>query len=414
MPVIFKTYITDADGNYILDDDGNYIIDGSVTYDSVVAKADAFEGDYQVALLNTDGTLLDILTPKRIQTLTYSRILNDYGDFNITISGEDRAATYAQTVDLIVEIYRRNITGDILRLEGTYLSRYYNIFQDDNGQEWVIFAGFSLEHLLERRVIRPDDDPNAAGGFVTYAAAADSVMRSLVLYQAVTPNNDSGRTIPGLSVSPVDNIGYSWFVRTSYDNLLDVLKEGATKGKTDFWIERDSGATFTFYAGRIGTNRTATNNYPGSPFIQFDPRRMNMFNPNLTIDRKGEKTFCYVLGQGIEDERYVYPVSASQASDSPFNRVEVTTDARNEDNDTDGLNAAGIDVLNDEGRFIEFSFNPDMNAPQGKYNIDYFLGDYVTAVYKGYQTDLRIIKVSIEVTGDGESVTPTLTNEQTI
>lgn len=380
-----------------------------------MAKASAFEPNYQVQLIDTDGTSLDVLPMTRIQQLDYSRIINDFGDFTITISATDSAAEYAQTKDLIVEIYRENIQGGGLQLEGTYLSLLYNVFEDENGQEWVIFSGYSLEHLLARRVLRPEDDPNSAGGLVTYFGAADSLMRSLVLYQCVTPANDSSRIISGLSVTPVDNVGYPWFVRKSYENLLDVLKEGAVKGQVDFRITRTSDASFEFEALVIGTNRTKTNNYPSSPFVQFDPRRGNIFNPNLTIDRKGEKTFAYVLGQGLEDERYVFPVNVIQINDSPWNRIEITVDSRtNEDDDTDGLYAAGLEALNDQGQLVEFSFQPNQNAPQGRYNIDFFLGDRVTAYYRGYTTDLRIIKMSISVNGDGETVTPELKNEQDV
>lgn len=380
-----------------------------------IAKATPFQANYQVALLDTDGTMLDILPTNRIQNLSYTRIINDYGDFTITISALDAAASYAQTTDLIVEIYRENIEGAGLQLEGTYLSRFYNVFEDENGQEWVIFAGYGLEHFLARRVLRPEDDPNSAGGLITYFGVADSLMRSLVLYQCVTPANDSARAISGLTVTPVDNIGFTWFVRKSYENLLDVLKEGAVKGVVDFWITRTTDANFEFNVGRRGTDRTRLTNYPSNPFVQFDPRRGNIFNPNLSVDRKAEKTFAYVLGQGLEDERYIFPVSVMQAGDSPWNRIEISTDSRtNEDDDTDGLYAAGLEALNDQGRLVEFSFEPNLNAAQGRYNIDWYLGDKVTAYYRGYTESLRIIKISIEVTGDGERVTPELKNDQDV
>lgn len=375
-------------------------------------SASAFEPNYQIALIHpSTGDLLDILDSTRWQELSYFRVINDYGEFSLTISGNDRAATHASILDLIVEIYRENYPGAGYEVEGTYFSRYYNPFEDENGHEWIIISGVSLEHLIYRRTIYVFDDPVNAGGFITRQEPADSLMRNLVLYQMVTPAIDSARTFPGLTCAAVANIGYTWGVRASSENVLDLLKEGAIKGQVDFRITRTTGANFVFESLVIGTDRTYSTNYP-SAYMLFDPRRGNMYSPNLNVDRKNEKTFCYVLGQGLEDERFIYPVSNSAQNDSPFNRIEVTTDARNnEDSDLDGLTAAGLETLNDQGSQIEFTFTPDLNAPDGKYNIDWFLGDRVTANYKDYMTDLRIFRVDVMVNAEGQTVTPQLTNE---
>lgn len=368
-----------------------------------------FQPDYQVLLISPTGTQIAVLDMSRIQSLAYSRVLNGHGQFSMTMSIDDPVFDYLDTLDLIVEIYRQNIYTRDLRVEATYFSRFYNIFENEDGQEFVIIAGNECTELLSTRIIRIEDDPNNAGGYVTYFGAADTVMRELVLYQCVTPANDSARAIPGFSVAAVSGVGYPVFPRESYTVLLDVLKNLAYKGNVDFRVTRLTGASFVFEALPIGTDRTYTNNYPSDPYILFDPKRGNLFTPNLMIDRKDEKTFCYVMGQGLEDERYIFPVNVSSIGDSPFNRREVTTDARNqEDDQTDGLIAAGLETLNDQGTKTEFSFVPDLNAPQGAYNIHWFLGDKVTAMYRNYQQDLRIIQVDVQVDGEGESVSPVL------
>lgn len=362
-----------------------------------------FKGDYTVLVFNTSGTQIDYLTMARIKSLQYARVLNDFGQVSLTIDAGDNLANYKDTLDLIIEVYRRNIPQGQLQVDGTYLLRYYNQFTDDNtGQEYVILVGVGLEHLLDRRVVDYRDDPSGADGFSTKFGAADTVMRSYVTDQCISPASDMNRVISGFSAAVVSGSGFTIFQRRSFDNLLDVMKEINAKTNMDFRVVRTSGASFEFQAATIGTNRSKGNNYPTGAYVVFSPTRSNIIDASVTVDRKDEKTFVYVRGQGIQDDRFTFPVSEPLAlNDSPWNRCETTTDARSiEDVDVDGLISAGFDALNDKAAKFEFTFKPDLNAPQGRYNSDWFLGDIVTAEYSGFSLDFRIKRISITVETD--------------
>lgn len=375
-----------------------------------------WKADYNLQFIHPNGQQLDVLTHDRIVSFTYERILNDIGTFTLTIDAGDNAAAYFGLLDMILNVYRRNTPMGNLVLDASYLTRYWERLEDDEkGEEFIIFSGVSLEHFLRRRVIVPEDDPVNAGGFVTRAGSGDVVMRDFVLYQCVTPAVNSERAITGLTCAAVSGAFENVFQRRSYDNLLDILKEITQKSIVDFRVAYTGDTAtntmaFEFQALTIGTDRTKTTNYPSSPYLLFDPRRGNLFSPSLMLNRKDENTFAYVVGQGLEDERVVIPViNAFAAADSIWNRIELLTDARNnEENDIDGYLSAGIDALNDKKAITKFDFQPDLSA--ARYNEKFFLGDKITAQYAGHSEDIRVGKVTITIEND-ESISIELYNE---
>lgn len=375
-----------------------------------------WKADYNLQFIHPDGTQLDLLNTERIVSFTYTRILNDIGSFQLTIDANDNAAQWLGVLDMLVNVYRRNQPMGDFDLDASYLTRYWERLEDEeSGEEFIIFSGVSLEHLLSRRVIVPEDDPVNAGGFVTRSGSGDTVMRDFVLYQCITPTINADRTIIGLTAAAVSGGFENVFQRRSYDSLIDVLKEITQKSIVDFRIvftgdPETTTMALEFQAQTIGTDRTKTTNYPTSPYLVFDPRRGNMFSPSLQIDRKEEKTFAYVAGQGLEDERIVFPViNAVAAAASLWNRTELLTDARNnEEGDVDGYISAGIDALNDQKAVTKFSFQPDLAV--ARYNINWFLGDKITAQYAGHQEDIRVGRVTITVDTD-ENIEIELYNE---
>lgn len=375
-----------------------------------------WKADYSIQFVAPSGSQLDLLSTQRIVSFTYTRILNDIGTFQLTIDANDNAAQYFGLLDLVVNVYRRNQPMGDLELDASYLTRYWERLEDDeSGEEYIIFSGYSLEHLLFRRHIDFADDPVNAGGFVTRQGSGDTVMRDFVLYQCITPAVNLDRAFTGLTAAAVSGGYQQTFQRRSTENLLDILKEIVQKSNVDFRVVYTGDApngvmSMEFQATTIGTDRTKTTNYPTSPYLLFDPRRGNMFSPSVVVDRKDEKTFVYVTGQGLEDERVIFPViNAQAATDSIWNRIETVVDARNnQENDTDGYFSAGIDTLNDNKALTEFNFQPDLAVI--RYNVGFFLGDKITGQYEGYQKDVRIKAVTISIEND-ETISIELSNE---
>lgn len=373
--------------------------------------------DYQIAVLDEQGNGIDVIEMTgRVEQLQYTRALNDVGDFSITFAQDsDRAFTYFDRTDYLFEVYRRNQEGGGFEREATYFNRYADIAESEStAHENLIIGGKSLEYLLSGRRVNPDDDPNSANGFSTKSGFCDAVMADFVYDQCVNPATHAFRAFPGLSVAPTTNIPFQTFQRKKLeDNLLGVLKEISQQAlsggaRADFRIRRTTGASMRFEALTIGNDRSQTVNFPFTQFVLFDPKRGNLSSPRLTIDRREEVTYVYVAGQGPENDRVYIPVTVPAKNDSPFNLREDVTDSR-ENSDLDGLISAGYGYLEEKGRKLTFSFQPDYLASQGKYNVDWSLGDVVTASYRGFSFDYRITKVSIVVSAEEEKIETELT-----
>lgn len=366
--------------------------------------------DYQIALYDpSTGGLLDVLDARRIEQLRYSRKLNDVGKFSLTIRGEDPAANYKQTRNLMVDIYRRNTaTGDLER-EDTYFLRKFEILED-NGQDYVILGGEHVHRLFRDRRIFPDDDPNGANGYSTKSGVADLVMYDYVLDQVISPAINTDRAEP-ITNAPSMNLGLPIFQRKSIQNtLLSVLQEATVLGGVDFTLVRTTGANFLFTVGIVGRDVTYTSNYPSTPFVLYKPEFRNTKNPRFSDDYSKEVNIVYVGTQGIESDRLFTPVSIPNVS-LPFNRSESVTDAREIDDVSvlNAVNTAGYEFLRTKEEIIKFTF--DIETTISRYNIDWFLGDRLTAMYQDYMQDVRVEEVEIEISGDSENIRPRFQQE---
>lgn len=367
------------------------------------------QGIYSVEFIHPKtGETVAVLDSQRWRKLEYTRALNDLGSYSITFDATDPLAQYANTLDLIAEVRRRTIGSSTWVVEETYLTRLFDDFQDEDDINLMIFGGKDLSDFLGRRVVRPEDDPNQTPNSIK-GGTADSVMQSLVDEQCVNPFINTQRSIAGLSVAPINNIGQFVFQELNNDNVLEVLKGWAVKGRVDFEVRRDTGLSFIFYARAIGNVRTIAAGLAQADFVLFDPIRGNMHQPRLTRDRRNEKTIAYVMGQGPEEDREVLRVLGETWLDSPFNWIEGVTDSRSTEIGVfEGLQTAGLDFLRENQAIVTFDFEPDLEATGGVYKVDWDLGDTVSASYKGNNFTFRINSVDIIAEGNGETINITL------
>lgn len=370
--------------------------------------------DYQVACLDVwTGDTIDILTMDRIERLTYTRSINanPLADCVITVKTNDRIAQLFQK-DMIVEVYRRNEFALAVELEGTYLARRFNPSEDDKSKYSVI-KGQALERLLKARKIKIKDDSAAANGISRKDGFGDAVMTAFVTDHCISPADNLNRVIPNFTTAPTDNLGYYHVAnKEDGDNLLEVLQEIANKSRVDFRIIRNGGNALLFQTGNFGTDRTKDTNYPGGKFILFTPGRGNIWNPNLELDYTNEITAVTVLGDGPEDSRRSRLVLDNQRlAESPFSWVEETIDANENENDDDALFGVGWSRLKENEReSTAFSFTVDWNAPDLAYNIDWGLGDRVSAEWFNFAQNMRITGIQLDVgAGASEKIGVTLT-----
>lgn len=359
--------------------------------------------DYQLQILSVnDGSVQRIFDQSEFYDLRYSRILNDVGKLAFTLAQED-GQNDLFALDTFCELYRRHpVSGDLER-EETYLARLTHRFVQDNEERFIVGA-VSLNHLLLRRIVDPDDDPLAAGGYSTKAGAADTVMRNYALEQ-IGPSASTDRQMPGLTIGSITGTGINVGARLRHENLLEALRDLGVRGEMDFQIRRTTGAAMVMDIERIGVDRTKTTHYPASRYVYLTPNRGNLRNPSLKIDRQEEKNFCYALGQGQGTNRTLLKVIGDGTGDSPFNRIEFVEDIRNvEKGDSVGLLTAAYAVLRDNRGLIEFEFEPNEAAPGATYQEDFQLGDTLTVAWEDTEQDLRLVEVEIEIGSSGESV----------
>lgn len=368
--------------------------------------------DYQIGVFDAYHRQIDLLPTARLEHLSYELKVNDVSTLTFNLKGGDSLIAYLANktaLDTIFDLYRDNGSG--FELEKSFFHRGADSGEDENtGLDIFVSVADSPESLMEARQMVPEDDPVEAGGFITRSGPADQVMMDYVNYQCISPQTPIGvaRIIPNFELATFSATYPMTFQRRKHeDKLLTVLKDIANQALIDFWITR-VGGKFIFYAGRLGTDRSVTHNYPLNDFVLFSKERGNLRNPRLRWNRQGEITVMYVAGQGNDETRLYIEVPSGRFADSPYNRRENTIDART-DETLDELYAQGNAELVRYKPLQEFTFDVLTNASGGRYNIDWFLGDVVTAQWKGYQADYRVTGVKVDFTEAEETITPILT-----
>ncbi len=359
--------------------------------------------DYQIALISSfTGDVLRVFDSQTPYELKYNRALDDVGAVAMTMPADDTLADLF-VKDAFLEIRRTSpVTGKLI-VEDTYLIRLIQRLRE-NDDERLVIGGLSLNHLIARRLIDPDDDPLGAGGYSTKANTADEVMRSFAREQ-MADLASTGRAFPNLTVGTTPGTALRVGKRSRYDNLLEVFQALAIQGQTDFIITRYSANNLRLTIQPIGLDRTKTSNYPFGEFTQFDPDRGNLTNPSLVMDSKKEQNFCYALGQGQGDTRIVAKVPGDNLSESPYNRIEFTADVRQSDrSDSLYLLTGGRQAITDNQQTQEFTFDTVPTASGAIYRKDYDLGDKITVRWGMTSIDLRVTNVEISLNESGEDL----------
>lgn len=364
--------------------------------------------DYQVVCLDpVSGKVLRMFGASSFYQLRYSRAWNGIGALAMTLPMTDVDTSIMNLVDMMIEIRRTSpITGQ-LQAEETYLARSWQRYRQGDDERYTIGA-LSLNHLLARRLVDPDDDPAEAGGYSTKAGAADTVLYQYALEQ-IGLGARVERQMPGLNIAGVSGAGINVGYRLAYDNLLQVFQETGKSATLDFQIKRTSGAQMQLNIGTLTVNRTQTANYPNTPFVLLNPQRGNLSNPSLTRDRKSEGNFVYVRGKGQGTARVLLKFwDGGAINASPFNRIEFTQDARNvEKGDALGILTDAANSIKERQQFIQFEFQPLGTEAGNIYRQNWDVGDRITAAWGSDSVDVRITEAEITVDSGGENLSIT-------
>lgn len=354
----------------------------------------------------TSGELLHIFDPNNFYEMSYERLMWDVGKFALTLPYFDGIEALFP-LDALMDVLRTSPESGGLVLEDTYLCRLTNKFWADETLQYVV-GGLHLNHLFDRRIIDPADDPTAAGGYSTKADAADNVIRAFVREQ-LGDLASVDRRIPNMTISPVPGTGSPVGARKRYDSLLKTLRDLTVQGDVDFVMQHLDENNLYCNIAPIGSDKTRTTNYPLFPYVGLAPERGNLADPSLTIDRKDEGNVVYILGEGNRENRTLFIMSGSGAADSPYNRIEFTKNAQNTDKKSPlELVTDAFAALRESQPTTEFTFKPITTASGSIYQLDWVLGDKVTVSWGVFEKDVRIIGVRIRIDGEGEQIEVTV------
>lgn len=366
---------------------------------------------YQITITDpATGSVLSVFDGTALDDMRFSRVLDDVGLLAVTLPYSNDLPNIF-ILDSLVEVQRTSPLTGKLQTEDVYLTRLTQHFRQGDEEKFII-GGFSLNHLLARRLIDPADDSGAAGGYSTKTGASDDVLVSYARQQCGDLCLTPARQYPNFSIAPSSSLGNAVGRRLRYENLLEVFQDVCKQSSLilmDFQIVRVAGNLLRLYVAPIGTDKSKTRNYPFAPFVELNPLRGNLSDPSLLSDRKQEQNFVYALAQGPGESRIVTRVAGNGINDSPYNRIEFTTDVRQaQRGDTTTVKTSAGAALNDKQPKDEFTFKPSGSEPGGIYRLDYDLGDIVTCSFDDQSLDLRIRGAEITLSADNEDISITV------
>lgn len=357
--------------------------------------------------------------------LEFEKTVNGEGYFIMAQRGDDERIDLFE-LDGQLEVWR-SIPGVALDWYREFVGLFQNVTKETqaNGKTVWVATGAGPNTLLERRVIAYEKDSAGASKI----GAGESVIKAYVeenlgILATVANGRAANGVCPRFSVEPDSGAGASWEGERSWRKLADVVREIAKATDIDFEIlhsyDPEQGVLYNFitHEDYLGDDRTYKDINPNTG------RKMNGFLPVLfsvpkatvqqirySYERIAEITRAFVVGESGGVELPVYRES-DLIGDSPWNLKE---------NAKRGFNQATLDQLYTQadeelaaGEPREtFTFTP-MQQPSLLYGRDYFLGDFVSAMYGTILRDKRITGVRARVEKFTEALTLTFSDLPTL
>jgi hypothetical protein len=342
---------------------------------------------------------------------TFSSLLWDVefyqcGSFEVYISASPRNIDIFQTGRIVARDDDKEHFGLIESLE---------IQTDAEDGDYLIVRGRFLMCLLERRIIYPT------------ISITDETSYSDIVHTAVKQNamENESRIIPGLKTGAVQ--GDCWNKQTklqvSYDNLMKWIYKICEKigGTANIRLNKISGEQYEMlFELSEGTDRSIMQNE--NPHIIFSDSYTNLLSFTYSSDISLQRNFAYIIGQGEGDER---KRTVYFDGDEPLflNRYEIYVDAKDisEEEQADGKTQTipeeqYLELLKERGKqniILPLTASESQIAVQStqfRYNMDYFVGDYVTVEHRRFglrQNKIQLIGMIESFDQNGRNLTPT-------
>jgi hypothetical protein len=353
--------------------------------------------DYQVIVKSPAGVKQAVITD--FLALGYTKRIWEPGQLDLQLLGNHKDLPYFVN-NAQVEVWRRNLDFGIdwyCDFQGLFRKEKYEtpkttdyftatcpgqmtilswayILYPDRVEGYSVFTGQPAETIMKKLVTT-----NLTSAATVLAGRAVPWPYS-TLQQQITVQTDLGR-----------GTTQDWKCATL--NLLDTLQNLAKIAGGDFDLIKTGPATwdFRFYPGQRGTDRTAT--------VTFSQALGNMSGPTYEYDRIAEATIAIIGGRGDAATRD-FITATGIGYDTASNYIETFVHASNSDTDA-YLTAKGQEYLYQSLARKKLSFKV-LQTPATQYGRDYFLGDLVTAFYRGISFVQKFFGVTVTYRPGGD------------
>lgn len=346
-----------------------------------------------INLYNTSGTLVAVFDDWK--TLEVTHTLNSYSVCVLTMDGLDpRVPSFV--LDGFVQVMRS--IGGVAYQEYVGFHRFLSKQLTEDQHSIYNSTSRGLLDLVHRRFVYYQ----AVTEFTLKRDAGETVIKQIVNENVgpgayAPPRFQSGITT-GLTIAPDLGLGAQWVGQIANDNVLDVIGAIATLTGVDYDVVLRQlvppAFEFRTYWPQRGTDR--------SQYLAFAPELGNMVAPQYTLSNEDEVNVVAVLGPGQDSSRRVVPMQGTDIGASPWNQVEGTVDASDQDT-YEGMVAAGQTALNANVPKETFDFDV-LQGDNIIYGRDYAVGDVVTARFGDVTRRKKIVGAVLGVREGVESI----------
>ncbi len=347
--------------------------------------------DYAIVIKTRAGLPKRVLTGYEggYQQFSYKKAVNGVGLLMFDLDA-NHAAIADLEQDGQVEVWRWDDANGVAQyadFEALFVDEERRADDDGNSVFRAICPG-QMDFLARAVVAWP---ANVANRSLFTSAKAETILKTLVTYNAVTASATTGNgriratDLTNISVEADAAGGNTLTFACAQQPLLEALQDVSRIGDRDFYLARIGAQAWEFRVKQyLGTDRSAS--------VTFALNYGNMSNPMLRRNRLNEKTVAIVGGQGTDDDRSFVTRTGTNYN-TTYNSKEIFAPAT-QYTTTDGLNAAG-DIRLDELRARDELTWDVIQTPGSLYGVHYFLGDLVTGYYEGVTATKQITGVTV-------------------
>lgn len=271
------------------------------------------------------------------------------------------------------------------QLHKAFIIKHREIELDQNGkatENWVIKAP-SIKSILGSRLTLP---PNHTA-YDNKQGTAEEVMKYYLKRNAVNPV-DLNRIIPNLVIADNYNRGGMLQWQSRFKNLAEEMTEQSLASGLGWDVKIDLTNKKFVFDVKEGRNLVAKQSV--FPPVIFSPKFDSLKNLKYSDSDLNYRNVAYVAGQGEGIERKIVGLGNAAG----LNRHEVFMDARDVEEEVDGVTRPIQDIINDltvRGQLEldklqqEFYLEGQvLTKSPFKYEADYDLGDIVTIQNKNW------------------------------